>query len=87
LALTRISGNEDWRKKQEAMGVLIQSSVELVGPKGWGEELVDGLLWEDEKMVRRGMKALRKASMKTKGILGAGEDHVRRLWYPRLAWR
>jgi hypothetical protein len=32
---------------------------------------VDGLLWDDETKMR-GMKALRKASMKTKGNAGSG---------------
>jgi hypothetical protein len=80
LSLTRIRGNEDWRnKQQDVMDVpLILSSVDLVGPKWWKDEFVDGLLWDD-KTKMRGMKALRKASMKTKGMLGAGEEHLRRL--------
>jgi hypothetical protein len=72
--LTRISGNESWKEKQEeVMDVpLVLSPVEA-------QECIDEIMWEDQKK-RRPFRTLRKASMKTKEMLGALRSSI-------LTWR
>jgi hypothetical protein len=72
--LTRISGSEAWKEKQEeVMDVpLMLSPVEE-------RECIKEFMWEDQKK-RRPFRTLRKASMRTKEILGAFRSSV-------LTWR
>jgi len=72
--LTHISGNESWKEKQEeVMDVpLMLSPVEE-------PECIKEVMWEDQKK-RRPFHTLRKASMKTKEMLGALRSSV-------LTWR
>lgn len=72
--LTRISGNESWKEKQEeVMDVpLMLSPVEE-------RECIKEYMWEDPKK-RRPFRTLRKASMKTKEMLGALRSSM-------LTWR
>jgi hypothetical protein len=72
--LTRISGSEAWKKKQEeVMDVPIMlSPVEE-------RECIEEVMWVDEKK-RRPFRTLRKASMKTKEMLGALRSSM-------LTWR
>lgn len=86
LSLTRIRGNEDWRnKQQDVMDVLlILSSVDLVGPKWWEDELVERLLWDDETKMK-GMKAFRKAEYEGEGKAGKRERSILRRFFVSLA--
>lgn len=72
--LTRISGNQSWKEKQEeVMDVpLMLSSVEK-------RECIEELMWDDQKR-RRGLRTLRKASMKTREMFGALRSSM-------LTWR
>ena len=72
--LTRISGNDSWKEKQEeVMDVpLVLSPVEE-------QECIHEVMWEDQKK-RRPFRTLRKASMKTKEMLGALRSSM-------LTWR
>ena len=75
--LTRISGNEDWKKKQEeVMDVPLMLSP-LAGVVS--TDCVAENMWEDEKKRNRALQTLRKASLRTKEMLGAGPEHLRRL--------
>jgi hypothetical protein len=82
--LTRISGNENWKKKQEeVMDVpLILSPTTTYPP-----ECVDELMWEDEKKGHSTLRTLRKASLKTKEMLGSGPEHLRKLLRSSFLWR
>lgn len=72
--LTRISGNDSWKQKQEeVMDVPIMlSPVEE-------RECIDDIMWDDHKK-HRPFRTLRKASMKTKGIFSAFRSSM-------LTWR
>ncbi|ERF69087.1 hypothetical protein EPUS_01043 [Endocarpon pusillum Z07020] len=72
--LTRISGSDSWKGKQEeVMDVpLMLSPVEE-------QECIKEYMWEDQKK-HRPFRTLRKASMKTKEMLGALRSSV-------LTWR
>ena len=72
--LTRISGSESWKEKQEeVMDVpLVLSPVEE-------QECIHDIMWEDPKK-RRPFRTLRKASMRTKEMLGAFRSSM-------LTWR
>jgi len=82
--LTRISGDENWKKKQEeVMDVpLILSPTTTYPP-----EYVAEMLWEDERKRRGTLETLRKASLKTKEMLGAGPEHLRKLLRSSFLWR
>ena len=82
--LTRISGSEDWKKAQEeVMDVpLILSPAATYPP-----ECVDETMWEDEKKVHRTLQTLRKASLKTKEMLGSGPEHLKKLLRSSFLWR
>jgi hypothetical protein len=48
---------------------------------------VDEMLWGDERKRHGTLEALRKASLKTKEMLGAGPEHLRRLLRSSFLWR
>jgi len=82
--LTRISGSENWKKKQEeVMDVPLILSPTTTDPP----DCVDEMLWGDERKRRGTLEALRKASLKTKEMLGAGPEHLRRLLRSSFLWR
>jgi hypothetical protein len=82
--LTRISGNEDWKMKQEEVRdvPLIFSPATCYPP-----EYVDEIMWGDERKGRRTLQTLRKASLKTKEMLGAGPEHLKKLLRSSFLWR
>jgi hypothetical protein len=82
--LTRISGNEDWKMKQEEVRdvPLIFSPATYYPP-----ECVDEIMWGDERKGRRTLQTLRKASLKTKEMLGAGPEHLKKLLRSSFLWR
>jgi hypothetical protein len=82
--LTHISGNENWKREQEeVMDVpLILSPAATYPP-----ECVDEIMWEDERKGRRTLQTLRKASLKTKEMLGAGPEHLKKLLRSSFLWR
>ena len=72
--LTRISGSEAWKEKQEE----VMDVPLMLGPEE-EQECIKGFMWEEHKK-RRPFHTLRKASMKTKEMLGALRSSV-------LTWR
>jgi hypothetical protein len=72
--LTRISGNESWKEKQEEV-----MDVPLMLSPAEERECIHEVMWDDQKK-HRPFRALRKASMKTKEMLGALRSSV-------LTWR
>jgi hypothetical protein len=82
--LTRISGNEDWKQKQEEV-----MDVPLILSPGatYPPEYVDDIMWGDEKKGRRTFQTLRKASLKTKEMFGAGPEHLKKLLRSSFIWR
>ena len=51
-------------------------------------ECVDEAMWDDEKTRRKTLQMLKKASLKTREMLGAGPEHLKRLLRSSvLGWR
>lgn len=72
--LTRISGNDSWKEKQEEV-----MDVPLVLSPAKEQECIAETMWEDPRK-RRPFHTLRKASMRTKEMLGALRSSM-------LTWR
>jgi hypothetical protein len=75
--LSRITGNKNWRQPrqpEEVMDVPLVFVQQEVRPSG---ECVRSQLWDDQIIKTRGLEALRKVSMRTKGIL---PGHIKRSW-------
>jgi hypothetical protein len=80
--LSRITGNEKWKQKQEeVMDVpLILSPLEGKGSM----DCVRSKLWDDPTLRRKGYEALRKMSLRTKEMV---PGHFRRLLRgARVGW-
>ena len=80
--LSRITGNEDWKQmKEEVMEVPIVLSP--VAERG-SVECVRSKLWDDPTLRRRGYKALRKMSLRSKEMV---PGHIKRLLRgARIGW-
>jgi len=81
--LTRICGNDDWKRKQEEV-MEVPLMLSPVDDKN-DAECVQNALWDDEPCRKnKGLQALRKVSLRTREIL---PEHVRRLLRTaRVAW-
>ena len=73
--LTRISGSDSWKEKQEE----VMDVPLALGPVPV-EECINEALWPEERVKHRPFLALKKASIRTREMLGA-------LRLSRLAWR
>jgi hypothetical protein len=83
--LTRITGNEDWKRKQEEV---MDVPLVLVADKEVRSECIEDVMWEDERKRGRALQTLRKASLRTKQILGVGPEQLKRLLRTSvLSWR
>ena len=81
--LTRISGGEEWKRKQEE----VMDVPLILSPAKSPVECVQTAMWEDPPK-RRALQTLRRASLRTKEMLGAGPEHVRKLLRSSvLTWR
>ena len=80
--LSHIAGNDKWKSKQEeVMDVpLVLVSVQERG----SVDCVRSRLWEDPALKRKGYEALKKMSLKTKGMV---PSHVKRFFRSsRVGW-
>jgi hypothetical protein len=64
--LTRISGSDSWKERQEEV-----MDVPLVLRPVEPRECIKEVMWDDDHKKRRPFRTLRKASMKTRELLGA----------------
>ena len=82
--LSKIAGHNRWKEKQEeVMDVpIVLKQTPVV------EECILGGLWDDGRKHSRGFSALKRASARTRGVLGAGEEGLKKfLRASTLAWR
>ena len=82
--LSKIVGHDRWKQKQEeVMDVpIVLKQTPVV------EECIPGGLWDDTRKHSRGFNALKRASARTRGMLGAGEEGLKKLLRAStLAWR
>ena len=82
--LSKIAGHDRWKQKQEeVMDVpIVLKQTPVI------EDCIPGGLWDDARKHSRGFNALKRASARTRGMLGAGEEGLKKLLRAStLAWR
>jgi hypothetical protein len=87
--LTRISGNDQWKRKQEE----IMEVPIMLSPVGMDKKQVRKVMLEEEKRKDklknfRAYSSLQRASLKTRGLFWGGPDHMKKLLRSSVfSWR